>query len=162
MKLARRLDKIPPYLFVEINRKIAEKKARGEDVISFAIGDPDTPTPAHIIESLCTAAHDPANHRYPETFGTPELCQAIAGWYKKRFNVDLDPTKEVLPLIGSKEGIGRYVFLPAGPGRCCTGADSGYPVYSISSLLAGVEVYYLPLLESNAFLPDLDTIPANF
>ena len=122
MNLAKRLDKIPPYLFVEISRKIAEKKARGEDIISFAIGDPDGPTPEHIIRSLCTAAHDPANHHYPETFGMPELCQAIAGWYRRRFNVVLDPAKEVLPLIGSKEGVGHMSFCLLGPGRCGPGS----------------------------------------
>jgi LL-diaminopimelate aminotransferase len=159
MNLAKRLEKIPPYLFVEISRKIAEKKARGEDVISFAIGDPDTPTPEHIIRSLCTAAHDPVNHRYPETFGMPELCQAIAGWYRRRFNVVLDPAKEVLPLIGSKEGIGHMSFCLLDPGDVALVPDPGYPVYSISSLLAGGEVYYLPLLESRVFLPDLDSIP---
>jgi LL-diaminopimelate aminotransferase len=161
MKLANRLDKIPPYLFVEISRKIAEKKARGEDVISFAIGDPDSPTPEHIIRSLCAAAHDPVNHRYPETFGMPELCQAIAGWYRRRFNVVLDPAKEVLPLIGSKEGVGHMSFCLLDPGDVALVPDPGYPVYSISSLLAGGEVYYLPLVESRAFLPDLEVIPAD-
>jgi LL-diaminopimelate aminotransferase len=159
MNLSRRLDKIPPYLFVEINRKIAEKKAKGVDIISFAIGDPDLPTPAHIIERLCTAAHDPANHRYPETFGLPELCKAIADWYKKRFGVDLDPTKEVLPLIGSKEGIGHMSFCLLDPGDIALVTDPGYPVYSISCLLAGGEVHYLALKESDGFLPDLDAIP---
>jgi LL-diaminopimelate aminotransferase len=161
MNLSRRLDKIPPYLFVEINRKIAEKKARGEDVISFAIGDPDLPTPGHIIERLCQAAHDPANHRYPETFGLPELCQAIAGWYKRRFNVDLDPAKEVLPLIGSKEGIGHMSFCLLDPGDIALVTDPGYPVYSISCVLAGAEVHYLQLDEKNGFLPDLEAIPAD-
>jgi LL-diaminopimelate aminotransferase len=161
MNLAKRLDKIPPYLFVEISRKIAEKKARGEDVISFAVGDPDSPTPEHIIRSLCTAAHDSANHRYPETFGMPELCQAIAGWYRRRFNITLDPSKEVLPLIGSKEGIGHMSFCLLDPGDVALVPDPGYPVYSISSLLAGGEVYYLPLVESRAFLPDLDSLPSD-
>lgn len=160
MNLAKRLDKIPPYLFVEISRKIAEKQARGEDVISFAIGDPDSPTPEHIIRSLCTAAHEQVNHRYPETFGMPQLCQAITGWYRRRFNVVLDPAKEVLPLIGSKEGIGHMSFCLLDPGDVALVPDPGYPVYSISSLLAGGEVYYLPLVESRAFLPDLEAIPA--
>ena len=161
MNLSRRLDKIPPYLFVEINRKIAEKKARGEDIISFAIGDPDGETPAHIIERLCKAAHDPANQHYPETFGLPELCQAIAGWYKKRFNVDLDPAKEVLPLIGSKEGIGHMSFCLLDPGDIALVTDPGYPVYSISCLLAGGEIHYLPMNENTGFLPDLDSIPSD-
>jgi len=162
MRLSRRLDKIPPYLFVEINRKIAQKKAQGEDVISFAIGDPDLPTPAHIVERLCTAAHDPANHRYPETYGLPDLCKAIAAWYQNRFGVTLDwpPTREVLPLIGSKEGVGHMSFCMLDPGDAALVPDPGYPVYSVSTLLAGGEIHYMPLLEENGFLPDLDTIPA--
>ena len=161
MNLARRLDKIPPYLFVGINKKIAEKKAQGIDIISFAIGDPDLPTPDYIIERLCKSAHNPVNHRYPETFGLPELCRAIATWYKGRFNVDLDPAKEILPLIGSKEGIGHMSFCLLDPGDVALVPDPGYPVYSVSSLLAGGEVHYLPLTERNDFLPDLETIPAD-
>jgi len=159
MNLSRRLDKIPPYLFVEINKKIAEKKAQGVDIISFAIGDPDLPTPGYIIDRLCQAARNPVNHRYPETFGLPELCNAIATWYKNRFNVQLDRAKEVLPLIGSKEGIGHMSFCLLDPGDIALVPDPGYPVYSISSLLAGGEVHYLPLTEDNSFLPDLDNIP---
>ena len=132
MKLSHRLDRLSPYLFVEINRKIAEKQAKGEDIISFAIGDPDMPTPQHIIDQLCQAAHDPANHRYPETAGLPELCQAIAQWYQKRFGVTLDPNKEVLPLIGSKEGVGHISFCFIDPGDVALVPDPGYPVYSMS------------------------------
>jgi LL-diaminopimelate aminotransferase len=159
MRLSQRLDKLPPYLFVEINRKIAEKKARGEDIISFAIGDPDMPTPQHIIEELCRAARDVANHRYPETAGLPELCQAVAQWYRKRFGVTLDPTKEVLPLIGSKEGVGHISFCLIDPGDIALVPDPGYPVYSMSTLLAGGKPYFLPLTDKNDFLPDLDSIP---
>jgi LL-diaminopimelate aminotransferase len=156
MNLSKRMDRIPPYLFVEINRKIAEKRAKGEDVISFAIGDPDIATPGHIIKSLCRAAQDPANHRYPETYGMPGLCKAIAGWYSSRFGVSLEwePTSEVLPLIGSKEGIGHMSFCLLDPGDVALVPDPGYPVYSVSTLLAGGEVCYMP------FLPDLDAIPA--
>jgi LL-diaminopimelate aminotransferase len=139
MKLSQRLDKLPPYLFVEINRKIAEKQSRGEDIISFGIGDPDMPTPQHIIDHLCKAARDPANHRYPETAGLPELCQAIAQWYHRRFGVTLDPSKEILPLIGSKEGIGHISFCLIDPGDIALVPDPGYPVYSMSTLLAGGE-----------------------
>ena len=105
MEQARRIAELPPYLFVEISKKIAQKKATGEEVISFAIGDPDGPTPQHIINKLCQEANKPENHGYPETEGLPELRQAMAGWYKRRFGVRLDPNTEVLPLIGSKEGI---------------------------------------------------------
>ncbi|MCJ7515054.1 MAG: LL-diaminopimelate aminotransferase [Dehalococcoidia bacterium] len=159
MRLSQRLDKLPPYLFVEINRKISEKKARGEDIISFAIGDPDMPTPGHIIDELCKAARDPANHRYPETAGLPELCQAIARWYNNRFGVTLDANKEVLPLIGSKEGVGHISFCLIDPGDIALVPDPGYPVYSMSTLLAGGKPYFLPLTEKNDFLPDLESIP---
>jgi LL-diaminopimelate aminotransferase len=158
MKFSQRMEKLKPYLFVEINKKIAEKKARGEEVISFAIGDPDIPTPPHIIEKLCQAAHDPANHRYPETAGLPELCRTIAGWYQKRFNVSLDPETEVLPLIGSKEGIGHIAFCFLDPGDIALVPDPAYPVYSISTMLAGGKPYYLALKEENNFLPDLNNI----
>jgi len=159
MRFSHRLDRLPPYLFVEINRKIAEKRARGEDVISFAIGDPDMPTPAHIIDRLCQAAHDPANHRYPETDGLPELRQAIAEWYKRRFGIMLDPNKEVLPLIGSKEGIGHVSFCFINRGDVALVPDPGYPVYSMSTILAGGDPHYMPLSDKNDFLPDFEAIP---
>jgi LL-diaminopimelate aminotransferase len=159
LKFSKRIEKLPPYLFVEISRKIAQKKARGEDVVSFGIGDPDIPTPEHIIERLCQAAHDPANHRYPETEGLTELRRAIAGWYQRRFSVTLDPDKEVLPLIGSKEGIGHVALCFIDPGDLALVPDPGYPVYAIGTMFAGGESYYLPLKEENDFLPDLKAIP---
>ncbi len=161
MRLSRRMKNLSPYLFVEINRKIAEKEARGEEVISFAIGDPDIPTPPHIIDRLCRAAQEPANHRYPETAGLPELCQAIAGWYERRFGVSLDAGKEVLPLIGSKEGIAHIAFCFIDPRDTALVPDPGYPVYSVSTMLAGGRPYYMPLKEERDFLPDLDGIPAH-
>jgi LL-diaminopimelate aminotransferase len=160
MKLSRRIEYLPPYLFVEINRKIAEKRAKGEEVVSFAIGDPDIPTSPHIIEKLCQAAKDPANHRYPETEGLPELRQAIADWYKKRFGVSLDTDKEVLPLIGSKEGIAHIAFCFIDFRDVALVPDPAYPVYAVSTTLASGNPYYLPLLEENNFLPDLNAIPA--
>ena len=160
MKLSKRVENLPSYLFVEISRKIAEKKANGGEVISFAIGDPDIPTPPHILERLCRAAEDPANHRYPETDGLPELRQAIAGWYKKRFGVSLDADNEVLPLIGSKEGIAHIALCFIDPGDIALIPDPYYPVYPVSVMLAGGEPYFLLLNEANNFLPDLDTIPA--
>ena len=159
MKFSKRIEKLPPYLFVEISRKIAQKKAKGEDVVSFGIGDPDIPTPDHIIERLCQAAHDPANHRYPETEGLPELRRSIANWYQRRFNVSLDPDKEVLPLIGSKEGIGHVALCFIDSGDLALVPDPGYPVYSIGTMFAGGESYYLPLKEESDFLPDLEAIP---
>jgi LL-diaminopimelate aminotransferase len=159
MKFSHRLDKLPPYLFVDINRKIAEKRARGEDIISFAVGDPDMPTPQHILDRLCQAANAPSNHRYPETAGLPELRQAIARWYQRRFGIALDPSKEVLPLIGSKEGIGHISFCFIDPGDIALVPDPGYPVYSMSTLLAGGEPHLMPLSEDNDFLPNLEDIP---
>jgi LL-diaminopimelate aminotransferase len=161
MRLAKRVEKLPPYLFVEISRKIAEKKARGEEVISFAIGDPDIPTPQHVIDRLCEAARDPVNHRYPETDSLPELRRAVAEWYKRRFGLSFDPDKEVLPLIGSKEGIGHISFCFIGQGDIALVPDPGYPVYSVSAMLADGEPYYLSLKEANHWLPDLDSIPKN-
>jgi len=161
MKMAKRIENLAPYLFVEINKKIAEKRAKGEEVISFAVGDPDMPTPSHIIDTLCQAAQDPVNHRYPETEGLPELRQAIAGWYKKRFDISLDVDNEVLPLIGSKEGIAHIAFCFIDSGDITLVPDPGYPVYSISTKLAGGRPYYMPLTEENNFLPDLNAIPAD-
>ncbi len=161
MRVSRRVENLPPYLFVEITRKIAEKRAKGEDVVSFAIGDPDIPTPAHIIERLCQAAQDPANHRYPESEGLPELRQTIAEWYQRRFGILLDADKEVLPLIGSKEGVAHIAFCFIDPGDTALVTDPGYPVYSVSTLLAGGRPYYLALSKKNNFLPDLGNIPEN-
>jgi LL-diaminopimelate aminotransferase len=160
MKMSRRIEHLPPYLFAEISKKIAEKKAKGEDVVSFAIGDPDIPTPPHIIERLCKAARDPANHRYPESEGLPELRQAIANWYQKRFGVSLDPDSEVLPLIGSKEGIAHIAFCLIDYRDIALVPDPAYPVYSVSTMLASGSPHYLPLTEENDFLPNFDAIPA--
>ena len=159
MKLARRVEELPPYLFVGISRKIAEKRARGEDVVTFAIGDPDIPTPEHIVERLVEASRDPVNHRYPESDGLPELRRAIAGWYQRRFGVTLDPDKEVLPLIGAKEGIGHVALCFIDPGDIALVPDPGYPVYNIGTLFAGGQSYFLPLSEETGWLPDLEAIP---
>jgi len=159
MRLSARLDKLTPYLFVEINRLIAEKRARGERVISFAIGDPDLPTPDHIIDKLCQEAHVPANHRYPETAGLPELRRAVALWYQRRFAVTLDPESEVLPLIGSKEGIGHVALCLLDSGDIALVPDPAYPVYRIGTMLTGGEPYFMPLKEENSFLPDLEVVP---
>ena len=161
MRIARRIENLPPYLFVEITRKIAEKRAKGEEVISFAIGDPDIPTPRHIIDKLCQAAQDPANHRYPESEGLSALHRAIAEWYKKRFGISLDADTEVLPLIGSKEGLAHIAWCIIDPGDIVLVPDPAYPVYGISTILAGGTPHYIPLVEENDFLPDLNTIPAN-
>jgi LL-diaminopimelate aminotransferase len=159
MQLAKRIEDLPPYLFVGISRKIAEKRAQGEDVISFAIGDPDIPTPRSIIERLCQAAQDPANHRYPESDGLPQLRQAISSWYERRFGLSFDPDKEVLPLIGAKEGIGHIALCFIDPGDLALVTDPGYPVYSIGTMFAGGDCHFLPLIEEKDFLPDLEQVP---
>ncbi|MDD5288306.1 MAG: LL-diaminopimelate aminotransferase [Dehalococcoidales bacterium] len=161
MRLSGRVEKLPPYLFVEISRKIAERKARGEDVVSFGIGDPDIPTPSHIIKKLCESAQEPVNHRYPESEGLPELRKAIAVWYGKRFGISLDPEKEIAPLIGSKEGIAHVALCLLNPGDTALMTDPGYPVYSIGTNLVGGRPYYLPISPGNNFLPDLSRIPVN-
>jgi len=161
MRTARRIENLPPYLFVEISRKIAEKRAHGEDVISLAVGDPDIPTPQYIIARLCQAAQDPQNHRYPESEGLPEFRRAIAQWYERRFSVTLDPDREVLPLIGAKEGIGHIALCFIDPGDIALVPDPAYPVYSIGTMFAGGSSHYMPLTEDNDFLPDLDRIPGD-
>lgn len=159
MRFSSRLERLPTYLYVEITRKIAEKQARGEEVISFGVGDPDIPTPPHIIESLIEGAKKPPNHRYPETDGLPELRRAIAHWYERRFGVKLDPDREVLPLIGAKEGIGHAALSFIDPGEVALVPDPSYPVYAVGTMFAGGECYWMPLLEENGWLPDLDSIP---
>ena len=159
MKVSKRIEELPPYLFVRISQKIAERKSRGEKVISFGMGDPDIATPDSIIQRLCREAKVPSNHRYPETYGLPEFRRAIAQWYERRFGVVLDPDKEVLPLIGSKEGIGHIAFCFIDPGDIALIPDPAYPVYSVSTMFAGGEAYFMPLTEDNGFLPDLERVP---
>jgi len=161
MRFANRIEKLPPYLFAQISKKVAEKKAQGIDVVSFGIGDPDLPTPRHILDALTAAAQQPANHRYPETEGLPEFRQAAADWYARRFGVKLDPAKEVMSLIGSKEGIGHVALCFIDPGDIALVPDPAYPVYAIGTMFAGGEAYTLPLREENDFLPDLDAVPAD-
>ena len=159
MKFASRMDRVPPYLFVEISRKIAEKKAQGIDVISFGIGDPDIPTPASVVDRLRDTALDTPNHRYPETDGLPEFRQAVADWYQRRFGIAVRPDEETLPLIGAKEGIGHAALCFIEPGDIALVPDPGYPVYSVGTWFAGGECHWMPLLEENGWLPDLDAIP---
>ena len=159
MGLSSRIQKVPPYLFVEISRKIAEKKAQGIELVSFGIGDPDIPTPDGTIARLREAALDPANHRYPETDGLPEFRRAAADWYHRRFGISPDPDKEVLPLIGAKEGIGHAALCFIDPGDTALVPDPGYPVYSVGTWFAGGNCHWMPLAEENGWLPDLDDIP---
>jgi LL-diaminopimelate aminotransferase len=158
MHLAERVQKLPPYLFAGISKMIETKRAEGIDVISLGIGDPDLPTPEHILESLKEATMDPANHRYPESEGLPELREAIAGWYQTRHGVTLDPESEVVVLIGSKEGIGHLPLCLIDPGDVSLITDPGYPVYEIATMFAGGESVRIPLREEDGWLPRLDEI----
>ena len=159
MKFADRIEKLPPYLFAQISKKVAAKKAQGIDVVSFGIGDPDLPTPPHILDALEAASRDPANHRYPETEGLPDFRRAVADWYERRFAVQLDADKEVMSLIGSKEGIGHIALCFIDPGDVALVPDPAYPVYEIGTMFAGGTSYHMPLLEENGFLPDFDAVP---
>tara|TARA_Y100000310_G_scaffold275281_1_gene291759 strand:+ start:443 stop:1606 length:1164 start_codon:yes stop_codon:yes gene_type:complete len=161
MKFASRVEKIPPYLFVEISRKIAQKKAEGIEVISFGIGDPDLPTSDPVVERLRQTAGDGPNHRYPETEGLPEFRSAVAAWYNRRFGISVDPVKEVISLIGAKEGIGHAALCFIEPGDIALVPDPGYPVYSVGTWFAGGECHWMPLREENGWLPDLEAIPAD-
>ncbi|MBI49922.1 MAG: LL-diaminopimelate aminotransferase [Chloroflexi bacterium] len=161
MEFAKRLDTVPPYLFVEISRKIAAKKAEGIEVISFGIGDPDIPTPTKVVDELRRTSLDVPNHRYPETDGLPEFRKAVADWYKSRFGIAVDSNKEVLPLIGAKEGIGHASLCFINPGDIALVPDPGYPVYSVGTWFAGGECHWMPLIEENGWLPDLSSIPAD-
>ena len=161
MKTAKRIRGLPPYLFAEIDKKIAKAKAAGVDVISLGMGDPDRPTPHHIVESLKSAADDPKTHRYPVYQGTLAFRQAVANWYGKSRGVELDPVSEVVALIGSKEGLAHISQCYVDPGDYNLVPAPGYPVYGIGTTLAGGEVYPMPLLASNRFLPDLDAIPVD-
>ena len=159
MKLAKRVEELPPYLFAQISKVIAAKKARGIDVVTFGIGDPDLPTPPHVLAALHRAADDPANHRYPESEGLPELRAAIARWYERRFEVAFDPAREALALIGSKEGIAHMALTLIDPGDVALVTDPGYPVYEIGTMFAGGVAVKLPLRRESGWLPDLDAIP---
>ncbi|MDF1535648.1 MAG: LL-diaminopimelate aminotransferase [bacterium] len=158
---ADRLKSLPPYLFAELDRMKAEVAARGIDIISLGVGDPDLPTPAHIIDRLKRAVDNPVHHRYPSYEGMLSFRQAVAGWYASRFNVTLDPATEVVSLIGSKEGIAHTPLAFVNPGDVVLCPDPGYPVYSIGTLFAGGEAHIMPLLEKNSFLPEFDAIPAD-
>jgi LL-diaminopimelate aminotransferase len=158
MRYADRIDKIPPYLFAEIDRAIGRKRADGADVINLGIGDPDLPTPKNIIRKLQEATEDSRNHGYPSYAGMPALRKAIADWYKRRFNVSLNPDGEVIALIGSKEGIAHAPLAFVNPGDITLVPDPAYPVYRIGTILADGTPVDMPLLEENDFKPELDKI----
>ncbi len=160
IRFADRISHLPPYLFAELDKLRDRKRAEGVDVISLGIGDPDLPTPQPIVAALERAARDSANHRYPEYYGLDELRAAVTAWYARRFDVELDPSTEVVPLIGSKEGIAHLPLALVNPGDLVLITDPGYPVYTIGTMLAGGAAHYLPLSAANGWLPDLEAIPA--
>ena len=156
---AERLRRLPPYLFKEIDRQKAEVRAKGVDIIDLGVGDPDLPTPRHIVEALKDASEDVANHRYPSYSGMNDFKYAVADWFVGRFGVKLDPEKEVVSLIGSKEGIAHLPLAFINPGDVALVPTPAYPVYHTATLFAGGETYFMPIVEGNGFLPDLGTIP---
>ena len=159
-KKAQRIQSLPPYLFAEIDRLKREVAARGVDLINLGIGDPDTPTPPHIVARLRDAAGDPKNHRYPDYEGLPSFRQAAADWMQRGYGVRLDPATEVVSLIGSKEGIANMAVAFVDPDDVVLVPDPGYPVYHIGTSFNGGVTWRMPLRRENAFLPDLAAIPA--
>jgi LL-diaminopimelate aminotransferase len=156
---AERVKDLPPYLFATIDRMKEKAIAKGVDLIDLSIGDPDTPTPKHIVEAMRKAVKNPAHHQYPSYAGMLSFRKAVADWYKKRFHVTLDPKTEVVSLIGSKEGIGHMPLAFVNPGDYVLIPSPGYPVYPTATLFAGGMGYEMPLLEKNGYLPDLQKIP---
>jgi LL-diaminopimelate aminotransferase len=159
IQFSKRMEKLAPYLFADLDRKKNEAKAKGVDVISLTIGDPDIPTPEEIVKAGQKALSDPATHRYPSYSGSPAFRKAAASWMNRRFNVSVDPDRDLVVLTGTKEGIAHLPMALVDPGDVVLCPDPGYPVYSIATQLCGGEVFYLPLKEERAFLPDLDSIP---
>jgi LL-diaminopimelate aminotransferase len=159
VKFARRLDAVPPYLFAELERKIEERERAGIDVISLGIGDPDLPAPEPVVEALARAARDPATHQYPSNRGTDAFRGTVAGFYRERFGVDIDPDREVIPVLGGKEGVAHVALATLDPGDTALAPDPGYPPYTSGPVFSGANVHYLPLAEENDFLPDLESAP---
>lgn len=156
---AKRIKELPPYLFAEIDRRKREALARGVDLIDLGVGDPDIPTPPKVVEKLMEGASKPVNHRYPNSAGLLEFRQAVADWYLRRFDVKLDPVREVVSLIGSKEGIANMAAAFVDPGDIVLVASPCYPVYHIGTSFCGGRNFFLPLTKENHFLPDLKAIP---
>ncbi len=160
MRPSERLSRIPPYLFAELERKIAEKKAAGVDVISLGIGDPDRPTPALIVQAMQEAVTEPETHRYPSNRGREDFRQALSDFYERRFDVRIDPEREAMPAIGAKEAIFNLSLAFLDPGDAALASDPGYPVYTGGPLMAGGEAIAMPLLPELGFTPDLTAISA--
>jgi LL-diaminopimelate aminotransferase len=160
IQASKKLSQLPPYLFVSIDQAKRKARAEGRDIIDIGIGDPDLPTPQPIIEALYEAAKDPANHKYALDQGMSELREKISNWCKNRFSIELDPTCEIHPLIGSKEGIAHLPFALLNNGEYVLVPDPSYPPYRNCTILAGGKPFIMPLLEKNRFLPDLSKIPS--
>jgi LL-diaminopimelate aminotransferase (EC 2.6.1.83) len=160
-EFSQRISQLPPYLFAQIDKKKREKIAQGVDVIDLGVGDPDIPTPKPIVDAMKRAVEKPEHHRYPSYEGMLSFRQAVADWYKRRFGVELDPEKEVITLIGSKEGIAHFPLAFVNPGDVVLCPDPAYPVYKIGTLFAGGIPYILPLKEENNFLPDFKSVPSD-
>jgi LL-diaminopimelate aminotransferase len=160
VKPSSRSERLPPYLFAELERKVREKKAAGVDVISLGIGDPDRPTPALVVDALVRAAADPATHRYPSNRGRTELREAFAGFYERRFGVALDPESEIIPALGAKECVFNLNLAFLDAGDVALAADPGYPVYTGGPLLTDGRPALMPLVPGLGFAPDLDAIAA--
>jgi LL-diaminopimelate aminotransferase len=158
VRFSQRVQSLPPYLFAEIERKVAARRAAGVDIISLGIGDPDLPTPPNIVSALQKAAADPINHRYPSNRGTLQFRQAVAGYYQRRFGVELDVETEIVPLLGAKEGVGHIGFALLDQFDVCLAADPGYPVYTTGPMLADGSVVHVPLKPELGFQPDLTAI----
>jgi LL-diaminopimelate aminotransferase len=152
------MDNLAPYLFAQLEMKITEKRKSGVDVISLGIGDPDLPTPAYIVEEMQRQVADPRNHAYPSNWGLAEFGEAAAGFYTRRFGVDIDPAKEFFPVLGAKEGLAHICWAILDPGDLALVPDPGYPVYSGCSIMAGAEVRYIRLKPEKGFVLDLDDI----
>jgi LL-diaminopimelate aminotransferase len=161
MKFARRIDLVPPYLFAELERKIEEKRKAGVDVISLGIGDPDLPTPPAVVEEMQHGVARPETHRYPSNRGLAAFREAVARFYEERFDTEVDPDTEVIPVLGGKEGVAHIALACLEPGDVCLAPEPGYPPYTSGPVFAGAELHYLPLVGENAFLPDLDALPAD-
>ncbi len=161
MRVAKRINTLPSYVFAELGRRIMDMKAQGRDVIRLDIGSPDLPPPGFIVDALERSLRDPSHHGYGGYYGTPQLRQAMAGYYEHRFGVQLNPDKEVAPLIGSKEGIANIALAFVDPGEAVLVPDPGYPTYGMGTILAGGVPFRMPLRQENGFLPDLEAVPEN-
>jgi LL-diaminopimelate aminotransferase len=153
MRIAKRVEQLPPYLFAELERKIEERRAAGIDVISLGIGDPDLPTPDLVVAEAQRQVARPENHQYPSNRGLAVFREAVADFYARRFGVTLDPDREVLPVLGGKEGVAHVCWSMLDPGDVCLAADPGYPVYTSGAILTGAEPVLMPLTAQHRFQP---------